>query len=149
MIRYSHTQRSPLLPPLAVVVVTVIGAVAFLSGGGVEVAAVVLVAGSLIALVGLTMSRLTVDVADDHLRLAFGAGWPSKRIEFVDIASARAVRNRWWYGWGIRLTPVGLVWNVWGLDAVEFELASGRRFRIGTDEPRALLAALSGMVAIS
>jgi hypothetical protein len=52
------------------------------------------------------------------------------------------VRNKWWYGWGIRLTPHGWLFNVGGLDAVELELASGRKFRIGTDEPQGLLNAI-------
>jgi hypothetical protein len=32
---------------------------------------------------------------------------------------------------------------VWGLDAVEFDLSSGKVFRIGTDQPEALFAVLS------
>jgi hypothetical protein len=35
------------------------------------------------------------------------------------------------------------MYNVWGLDAVEFELSSGKVFRIGTDEPEEPLAVLS------
>jgi hypothetical protein len=35
------------------------------------------------------------------------------------------------------------MYNVWGLDAVELELQSGKKFRIGTDEPAELLAILS------
>lgn len=34
------------------------------------------------------------------------------------------------------------MYNVAGYDAVELELRSGRVFRIGTDEPDALLAAI-------
>jgi len=34
------------------------------------------------------------------------------------------------------------VYNVSGLEAVEVTLRSGKRFRIGTDEPEALLTAL-------
>jgi hypothetical protein len=35
------------------------------------------------------------------------------------------------------------VWNVSGLDAVELTLRSGRRFRIGTDEPEELAKAIA------
>jgi hypothetical protein len=35
-----------------------------------------------------------------------------------------------------------VLWNVSGLDAIEFDLRSGRRFRLGTDEPEALARAL-------
>jgi len=44
----------------------------------------------------------------------------------------------WLVGWGIRWTGSGWLFNVSGLDAVELSLKSGRRFRIGTDDPRGL-----------
>jgi hypothetical protein len=34
------------------------------------------------------------------------------------------------------------LFNVSGLDAVEVELVDGKRIRIGTDEPQALVAAI-------
>ena len=52
------------------------------------------------------------------------------------------VRNRWWWGFGIRWTPHGWMWNISGLDAVELTYHNGKKFRIGTDEPEALLEAL-------
>jgi hypothetical protein len=39
--------------------------------------------------------------------------------------------------------PGGVIWNVSGFDAVELELDDGTRFRIGTDEPVALAAAIA------
>ena len=42
----------------------------------------------------------------------------------------RKIRNGWMY-------------NVWGLDAVQLELQSGKSFRIGTDDPDGLVAALN------
>ena len=59
------------------------------------------------------------------------------------VRGVRQVRNKWWYGWGIRKIPKGWMYNVWGLDAVELEMESGKVFRIGTDEPDQLLGALS------
>jgi hypothetical protein len=44
---------------------------------------------------------------------------------------------------GIRWIARGALWNVWGLDAVELELKSGRIFRIGTDDVGGLVAALA------
>jgi hypothetical protein len=54
------------------------------------------------------------------------------------------VRNPWYYGWGVRLTPHGILYNVSGLNAVELLLDDGRRVRVGTDEPDALVRALAG-----
>ena len=146
MITYSHTQRSRLLPILAAVVAAVIALVAIFSGEGIRAIGILLIAGAFLLSLSLVFGRLTVDVALDHVRVAFGVGWPSKKILFAEVVSAAPVRNHWWMGWGIRWIPKGMLWNVWGLDAVELKLGNGRRFRIGTDEPEELLGALGGNV---
>jgi hypothetical protein len=82
---------------------------------------------------------LTVEVTDEELKHWFGPGFWKKSYLLVDIESATQVKNSWIFGWGIRLTPHGWLYNVSGLDAVQIELCSGRTFRIGTDEPTELL----------
>jgi hypothetical protein len=77
------------------------------------------------------------------VRLRYGVGLIRKTIRLEDVRSCREVRNPWYVGWGIRLAPSGVIWNVSGFDAVELALASGKRFRIGTDEPAALAAAIT------
>jgi len=52
------------------------------------------------------------------------------------------VKNHWYYGWGIRLTPHGVLYNVSGFYAVELRLRTGKEFRIGTDVPQELDAAI-------
>jgi hypothetical protein len=52
------------------------------------------------------------------------------------------VRNPWYYGWGIRITPDGLLYNVSGTRAVEITLTDGSKLRLGTDEPEALCQAI-------
>ncbi len=95
------------------------------------------------AAITLVFSRLTVTVGDGEVVAAFGVGWP-RHVERVDeIVSVEAVRNKWIYGWGMRRIPDGWMYNVWGLDAVEVVTASGRKFRIGTDDPEGLLGALT------
>ncbi|MCX8091736.1 MAG: hypothetical protein N3I86_12535 [Verrucomicrobiae bacterium] len=86
----------------------------------------------------LLFGTLTVEVDDERIRLWFGIGLVRKTIPLADIASCRPVRNRWWWGWGIRAIPGGWLYNVSGLDAVELVLRNGRIFRIGTDEPQRL-----------
>ena len=85
---------------------------------------------------------LTVEVNRDTIQLYFGFGLIHRSILREYIASVTQVRNRWWYGFGIRLTPHGWMWNISGLDAVELIYHNGKKFRIGTDEPEALLEAL-------
>jgi len=90
----------------------------------------------------LLFSTLTVIVSDGWLECRFGVGLIWRRIRLSDVRNAEAVRNKWYYGWGIRLTPHGWLWNVAGLDAVELTFANGKKFRIGTDEPGRLLEAI-------
>ena len=50
-------------------------------------------------------SSLTVEVSLDELTWYFGPGFWRKSIQRGEIASATPVRNKWWWGWGIHLTP--------------------------------------------
>lgn len=62
------------------------------------------------------------------------SGWPSAGVghggSSTSPTSPRSISGGW-------------IYNVWGLDAVELDLASGRKFRIGTDETIDLAAALT------
>lgn len=104
---------------------------------------ITLAVGIFLAVALLSFSTLTVTVAQGVVEARFGPlGLFRKRLALRDIESCQVVRNPWWYGWGIRLTPRGWLFNVSGLDAVEFRMNSGRNYRIGTDEPQALQAAI-------
>lgn len=98
-------------------------------------------------LVLLLFGSLTVGISGGHLRIRFGIGLIRKRWPLDGIESCRPVRNSWIHGWGIRKMPGAWLYNVSGLDAVELKLKSGKRVRIGTDEPHALLAAVEKELA--
>jgi hypothetical protein len=85
---------------------------------------------------------LTVEVNETRILLRFGAGLIRKTFPLAAIRRASAVRNEWYYGWGIRMLPKGWLYNVSGLDAIELEMINGRIDRIGTDQPAELLAAI-------
>lgn len=88
-------------------------------------------------------SRLTVTVDHDEVSARFGWGWPKRRIPIPTIAGIEQVRNSGWYGWGVRYIPGGTcMYNVSGLDAVEISMTDGSKFRIGTDDPEGLKAAV-------
>ncbi len=91
----------------------------------------------------VTFSRLTVTVGAGRVTARFWLGWPRRVVELSEVTAVRAVRNSWWYGWGVRKVPGGWMYNVWGYDAIELELTSGKVFRIGTDDPDGLVAALA------
>ena len=99
----------------------------------------------ILPVVMLLFGWLTVEVSDDRVRWWFGPGLIWRRVRVADIRSVAAVRNRWYYGWGLRLTPHGWLYNVSGLDAVELELTNGRRVRVGTDQPRELVRAIESV----
>jgi hypothetical protein len=87
------------------------------------------------ALLVLVFGALTVEVDAEAIRLRFGIGIVRKRIPLAEVKGWREVRNPWYTGWGIRLGPGYVLWNVSGFDAVELDLSSGRRFRVGLVEP--------------
>lgn len=96
-----------------------------------------------IALIALAIfTRLTVQVTNQNIEVHFGLGLFTRKFSLIEIDEIECVRNPWYYGWGIRLTPEGWMYNVSGLDAVQLQLASGKRFRIGTDEPQQLKSAI-------
>lgn len=90
----------------------------------------------------LVFHRMTVEVTAEEVAVRFGFGLIRKRFRLSDIRDSRPVRNRWYYGWGIRMTPVGWIYNVEGLDAVELSFRDGRAVRIGTAEPERLASAI-------
>jgi hypothetical protein len=96
-----------------------------------------------LALVNALFSSLTVTVSQTMLEFWFGPGIWHKKYRLIDIACCIVVKNSWWYGWGIRWTPHGMLYNVAGPDAVEVLFTGGRKIRIGTDEPAMLAEAVS------
>ena len=107
-----------------------------------EARVVVSVVLAILLLCILLFWALNVEVTADELAVSFGPGVIRRSFCVEDILNARIVRNPWYYGWGIRLTPHGWLFNVSGFDAVELELTNNRKFRIGTDDPQQLLEAI-------
>lgn len=141
---YEHTQSSH-VGFGAVVGLVVLLFVTMVATGGTETAVLLMVLAFLvfIGVIALGASRLTTTVTRDEVMVEFRWGWPRRVIDRTHIVQHSRVRNSWIYGWGLRWIPGGMLWNVWGLDAVELQLDGGRRFRIGTDDPTGLDAALT------
>lgn len=96
----------------------------------------------LLVVVGMVAAQLTVTVDDSSVTAAFGWGWPRRRLAWSEVVDARRSRRSWWQGWGLRKIRHGWMYNNAGSDVIELSLDSGRVFRIGTDEPDVLLAAI-------
>jgi hypothetical protein len=97
----------------------------------------------LVTVTGVVAARLTVVVDARAVMASFGWGWPSRTIDRAEIESAVRVRNSWWHGWGIRKVSRGWMYNNAGRDSIQLSLRSGKVFRVGTDQPVELLAAIT------
>ena len=103
------------------------------------IAFVVLIA---LAISLLLFASLTVEADEKNLQIRFGPGLIRKKFLLHEIQAYQAVKNHWYYGWGIRRIPHGWLYNVSGLDAIELQMSSGKNYRIGTDEPEQLVQAI-------
>lgn len=133
---YSHTQVGWIILIVLVGALVAVGAAA--TGQGAALIALVL-----LVLMFPLLGSLTVTVDEEAVTAKFGIGLIRKSIAIKDIQSATPVRNKWYYGWGIRMGPGGWMYNVSGLDAVEIAMKNGGKFRIGTDEAEELARAIS------
>ena len=140
MTRYKHTQIGHVVI-WAVLVISVVVAIGTISqpSRSHEISVVI----SLVLLVTIPLfCKLRIEIDDQTLLASFGIGVIRKKVPLAQIIACAPIRIRWWYGWGIHLTPYGWLYNVSGLDAVAITLRNGRKFALGTDDPRGLVAAI-------
>lgn len=140
MQQYRHTQIGYLLIILYSALVVFIGYLNVLAGFNNPFALVALI---VLLLILKLFSSLTVTVDNKRIKVQFGFGVVPKVFQLKDIESYAVVKNPWYYGWGIRYTPRGWLFNVSGFSAIELQMKNGKRYRIGTDEPDNLASALS------
>jgi hypothetical protein len=93
--------------------------------------------------------KLTITIENDILHASFGIGIIRKTARLTEIVGCAPFRIRWWYGWGIHLTPYGWLYNVSGLDALAITLRNGRKFALGTEHPHELSAAIRSLLSRS
>lgn len=133
---YQHTQNGYVIL-IALIAISVLFII-ILTQTGLNLSILFIMALILFTLA--SFSTLQVIVDENHLRIKFGYGIFRKKFPLDEIASAKKVKNRWYYGWGIRVGfwPYMWIYNVSGLDAIEMVMKDGKRYRIGTDQPEEL-----------
>ncbi len=155
MTTYKHTQIGYLM---LVVMLAVLGLFAWVqitarfeppsvdSGTNFAVTAIM----ALIVIVLASFITLKVSVDENYLRIKFGYGIFAKMFPLKEIASVKAVRNHWYYGWGIKLWfwPYMWIYNVSGFDAIEIIMKNGKIYRIGTNEPEKLEAVIKNKISL-
>jgi hypothetical protein len=87
-------------------------------------------------------ATMTIEISHTSLTWSFGPGLIHKAVPITEIDSVAIVKNPWSYGWGIHLTPHGWLYNVSGTTALEIRLKSGKKLRLGTDQPEELMQAI-------
>ncbi len=99
--------------------------------------------GLIVMLVVLVFfATLTVRVGEVVITVQFGVGVIRKRIQLSDVESYAQAKNPWYYGWGIRYTPRGWLYNISGFSAIELTMKNGKTCRIGTDDSEGFAQAL-------
>ena len=137
--RYQHTQIGYFLITLYSIVVLFLGYFNIMT----SFHPLTLTALIIILIILATFARLTVTVDNQTIKIQFGVRIIRKVFQLNDLETYRVVKNPWYYGWGIRFTPRGWLFNVSGFSAVELQMKNGKLYRIGTDEPNNLARALN------
>jgi len=138
--KYKHTQIGYLI--VVIILITCLFFSFILAQTKFNPVTFVIMLLTIFLLVSFVALRVVID--ENYLSIEFGYGIHKKRFLLSDIIQAKAVKNRWYHGWGIRVRfwPFMYIYNVSGFDAVEIKMKSGKTYRIGTDEPKKLESAL-------
>lgn len=136
--RYQHTQIGYLIiVALGIGLLSILGLMAVYGFNWIAFTVLVIFGVCLVL-----FSTLTVVIKEDVIEIRFGPGVIRKEFPLKEIESCQIVKNPWYYGWGIRLTPHGWLYNVSGSYAVEIKMKTGKKYRIGTDVPDDLKKAI-------
>ncbi len=100
------------------------------------------------AALALLLSRLSVVVDHNCLRVKLAGALTVRRIKLQEVASARPLdlEPSQWGGWGYRVLANGSAVVLRGGDAIEVRLANGRRFAVTVDDAATGAALLNGLV---
>ncbi len=126
--------------------ITLAGALAIPIALGLRSMTPVFIVGAIEVLILALFGTLRVTVDGEAITARMGLGLFGPRVAVSDVRFVREVRNAWYWGFGIRVYPGGVLYNVSGLGAVELLLKNGKRLRIGTDDPRGLCRAIEAVV---
>lgn len=136
MTRYEHSQIGH------VIIWSLLAIILIASGGLISHHAPPIIVSIILLVCLVLFYKLRITIEDETLCASFGPGIIRKRVRLGEIVACEPVRIRWWYGWGIHLTPYGWLYNVSGFDAVAITLRDGRKFALGTDDSHGLTTAI-------
>ena len=143
MTQYEHTQIGH------VIIWSVLAIILIANGGLIGHHGPPLVVSIILLVCLVLFYKLGITIEDETLRASFGLGIIRKKVRLAEIVGCEPIRTRWWYGWGIHLTPYGCLYNVSGFDAVAITLRDGRKFALGTDDIHGLRAGIRDAIRVN
>ena len=146
MTRYEHTQTGYVMVCVLFVAAYAVASSRFFEASS-PARQISLVVSILFLITIVAFYKLTITIDDEALCASFGIGLIRKKLPVSEIAECDPIRIRWWYGWGIHLTPDGWLYNVAGWDAVAITLRNNKKFALGTDDPDGLVTAIRDAIS--
>ena len=90
-------------------------------------------------LIYLFFYGLTTKVSEEKITVAYGIGFPRRTIAMNRVKSVETVKSSWYYGWGIRVFPNGMLYNITGTAGVELQFTDTKYvIRIGSKDSQRL-----------
>ena len=95
---------------------------------------------SLIFIISLLLFfQMKTSVNSQKIQISYGIGLIKKTIRINEIENIIIVRNKWYYGIGIRMLKNGWLYNIQGLNAIELKMKNSKSIiRIGTADGKKL-----------
>ena len=87
--------------------------------------------------------KLTIQVYEGEIKLIYGIGLIQFRKTILAYDDVAEVKTPWYYGFGIRLTPMGWLYNIQGSQAIRLTYIGADKIQkniiIGTQFPNRLM----------
>jgi hypothetical protein len=78
---------------------------------------------------------MTIIVTDKQIQIKFGIGFYTKRIDLSAIDSIAVIKYPVYFGYGIRMIPKGMLYNISGRHAIEIKIKGKKSvLYIGTND---------------
>jgi hypothetical protein len=108
-----------------------------------------LIANGTFVIIYLLFYGMKTTIDDESIRISYGIGLIRKTIKLVNVKTVSVISSPWYYGWGIRLIPNGMMYNISGSAGVELTFKdTSRVIRIGSASAPVLENTINGKIRI-
>jgi hypothetical protein len=144
---YDHKQRGTLIPACLWASAIFAALVLHFASPEEDIPHLAWLVPALLLALGYAFLWLRVRVDNENVRVNWTLAVIAHKVLLVEISAAELCEHGFWYGYGIRWTPRGWLWNAQGSAGVRLHLRNGKCFHIGTDDAPALIAAVKAALA--